>query len=82
MVRIKCFAIIKELIGKEELDIDLADLDSPTLDSLWTHLETTYPKLTGKRQYLRFAKNMSFVSLESEIADGDEIGVIPPVAGG
>lgn len=82
MIRIKCFAIVKELVGKDEIEVDLKVLETPTIDWLWNHLEETYPQLAGKKQYLRFAQNMSFVSSDSELHDGDEIGIIPPVAGG
>lgn len=82
MITVKCFAVVKELIGQGELSVDLVSLENATLLSLWNYLEKTYPQLDGKQKYLRFSKNMSFVSIDSDLADGDEIGIIPPVAGG
>lgn len=82
-ITIKCFAVIRDIVGEDELLLDLSEIASPpTLQSLWDVLEKRYPGLKGKQPYLRFSKNYSFVSSEEILNDGDEIGIIPPVAGG
>ncbi len=82
MIDVKCFAIVAEIIGKDSFELDLEVLESPTIASLWTYLERVYPALEGKKKYIRFSKNLSFVPLDECLHKGDEIGIIPPVAGG
>ena len=81
-ITIKCFAVIKDIVGQDELSLELDSLATPTLQSAWDELEKKYPGLKGKQKYVRFSKNHAFVSNNEPLADGDEIGIIPPVAGG
>ena len=41
-----------------------------------------YPKLRGHATSLRLAVNFEFVELDSEISDGAEVALVPPVQGG
>jgi molybdopterin converting factor small subunit len=40
------------------------------------------PALAGRLSAVRFARNEVFARLEDELADGDVVAVVPPVAGG
>jgi molybdopterin synthase catalytic subunit len=41
-----------------------------------------HPEAAGLRQYLSVAKNRRVASLDEPLVDGDELALIPPVAGG
>ena len=41
-----------------------------------------YPRLSGLISYARLAVNHEYRPWESPLADGDELGLIPPVSGG
>ncbi len=41
-----------------------------------------HPEATGLRQYLSVARNRRVATLDEPLSDGDEVALIPPVAGG
>ena len=45
-------------------------------------LRVQYPRLDGRRHHLRFAVNNDYAELDRILQEGDEVAVIPPVAGG
>lgn len=45
-------------------------------------LTQRYPKLAGLLGYARLAINQEYQPWEAPLADGDELGLIPPVSGG
>ena len=47
-----------------------------------TALVARYPHLDGLINYARLAVNQEYQSWEAPLADGDELGLIPPVSGG
>lgn len=56
-----------------------------TLRSLMEELVRRHPALDGHREALRFAVNQEYSGAggeEARLADGDEVALIPPVAGG
>jgi len=52
------------------------------LRQLSSHLEEIVPALEGRLGGVRWARNEELVDLDTTIADGDVIAIIPPVAGG
>lgn len=66
--------------GVESEEIELgAEGDLPVLRAL---LFRMHPPLAAKGKYLRFAVNREYVGADAPLSDGDEIALIPPVAGG
>jgi len=47
-----------------------------------TALLERYPRLAGLIGYARLAINQEYRLWETPLADGDELGLIPPVSGG
>jgi len=45
-------------------------------------LERAHPALVRRRSHLRFAVNAEYADASRVLRDGDEVAVIPPVAGG
>ncbi|MDY6865357.1 MAG: ubiquitin-like small modifier protein 1 [Halobacteriota archaeon] len=91
MVRIllKPFANFREIIGIRELEIELK---SNALFELLKHLSEAYD-LKDKifdgeeiREYVNISLNGRTISSQScketELADGDEVAIFPPVTGG
>ncbi len=77
-IKIKFFSIAKDLLDKEEIQLEVAPLHN--LNQLKKELEKIYPSFKGMPG--RFAVNLSFTSNETIINETDEIAWIPPVSGG
>src|SRR5690606_2786395 len=54
----------------------------PTVGALKQALETRHPFLAGRWASVRLAVNQEFASDGTAVHDGDEVALIPPVAGG
>ena len=70
---------------KDVTKCDSVELNSPapiTVEQLWTKLFEQFPALTVHRTSVRLAKNMEYVSTETELSNTDEVALIPPVSGG
>ena len=80
MIRVQYFARYREALGRddEQLSGDFA-----TLDDLRLHLVARGGEweVLGE-QNLMCARNQELCSLDTEIADGDEIAFFPTVTGG
>lgn len=75
-VRVLFFAGIREKLGKSELTLELAA--SSPIASLQEPLGIEKPLWSS----LAFAVNQTYVSTNAILKDGDEVALIPPVAGG
>ena len=75
------FAAVRELVGLSSEELSLPD-GVRTVSALRTHLEAARPALAGRLAQVRIARNESFAADDEPIAAGDEIALIPPVAGG
>ncbi|MBI5756252.1 MAG: molybdenum cofactor biosynthesis protein MoaE [Nitrospirae bacterium] len=82
MVKVKFFAIIKNLAGKEDAQFDVGP--SIKLKDLAGMIEKEFPKvgemLRSKRVLV--SVNQEIGSDEMLVKDGDEVGILPPFAGG
>jgi MoaE-MoaD fusion protein len=79
-VRVRLFAIQRELAGTREVPLDLAD--GSTVADAWDALVTTHPVLAPGRSSIRFARNGAYADDATPLSDGDEVAMIPPVSGG
>jgi molybdopterin converting factor subunit 1 len=79
-IRVRLFAIQRELAGTREVPLDLADGGS--VEDAWTALVARYPALAPGRAFVRFARNADYAEPGTTLSDGDELAVIPPVSGG
>ena len=82
MIKVKYFASLRSLSGKEE---DLFDMGSETtLKKLSYEISKTAPKIgemiLGKK--ILVSVNLDVASLEAIIRDGDEVALLPPFSGG
>ncbi|MBD5635955.1 MAG: MoaD/ThiS family protein [Candidatus Eremiobacteraeota bacterium] len=79
-VRIVPFARIREIVGTSELELR-AD-DGTTAGDVWQTLARSYPALGELRTSTRLVRNGAFVDATAVLADGDEVGLLPPYGGG
>ena len=79
-IRVRLFAIQRELAGTRELGLDLPA--SATVGDAWDALVSRHPVLAPGRSSVRFARNGTYAAPEELLADGDEVAMIPPVSGG
>ncbi len=79
-VRVRLFAIQRELAGTRELGLDLPA--SATVGDAWDALVLRHPVLAPGRSSVRFARNGAYAAADELLADGDEVAMIPPVSGG
>ena len=79
-VRVRLFAIQRELAGAREVPLELAD--GATVEDAWGALVGIHPVLAPGRASVRFARNGAYADASTPLADGDELAMIPPVSGG
>jgi MoaE-MoaD fusion protein len=79
-VRIRLFAVQREMAGAREVAVDLAD--DADVEAAWSALVERYPILGPGRGSVRFARNGDYAEPTTHLADGDEVAMIPPVSGG
>jgi len=79
-IRVRLFAIQRELAGTREVPIELDS--GATIADAWNAVVARFPALAPGRDYVRFARNAVYSPASAELADGDELALIPPVSGG
>lgn len=82
MVKIRFFAVLKKIVGKEEVVLDVEK--GTTLEQLLRRLERDLPPLQQvlKEGKVLISVNQEVVPKECLIQNGDEIAFLPPFAGG
>ena len=80
MVRLLCFAAARDVVGAGELTWTLPA--GATVATLRDALFARHPALAGHSRSLRFAVNGEYARDDRSLGEGDEVAVIPPVAGG
>ncbi len=79
-IRVRLWGGLSEAGGFTEELLDLAD--GSTVGDLITTLEGRAPGLARFRSVTRIAVNVDIVTDDAPLADGDEVSLLPPVAGG
>ena len=79
-VTVKFFAGCREAAGVDEATVTLAE--GATIAALQDALAEQIPKVARYAKNVRYSVNWEYVTSEAELGDGDEVAMIPPVAGG
>ena len=79
-VRVRLFAVQRELAGTREVRLDLPD--GADVEAAWGAVVATHPVLAPGRPSMRFARNGEYADPATVLTDGDEVAMIPPVSGG
>jgi molybdopterin synthase catalytic subunit/molybdopterin converting factor small subunit len=74
-VTVRLFAGLRERAGTARRELELPE--GATVADVWPALE-----LGAEPDGLRYAVNRAFEERSTALADGDEVGLIPPVSGG
>jgi molybdopterin synthase sulfur carrier subunit len=95
-VTVRFFTVLREVTGKKEETLSFPEEKSITVDAVLEKLalqhgerftEYVYNAETGKvKSYLQFFINGKSASTlngtQTELRDGDELAIVPPVGGG
>ena len=79
-VAVRLFAIQRQQLGLGRLELELPD--GRTAREAWDELARRHPVLEPAGPIVRFAVNGEYAAPGRTLAEGDELAVIPPVAGG
>jgi len=77
---VRLFAQQRQVAGWRRRDLDVPD--GATVRDAWDRLVMDVPALAPGGGSVRFARNAEYVDDDEPLADGDELAIIPPVAGG
>ena len=79
-ITMRYFALWREELGHEEEVRDVAP--GTTVAALIDGIVEGHPRLAALRRSTMFMLNQEYVAPGQELAEGDEVAVIPPVSGG
>jgi molybdopterin converting factor subunit 1 len=79
-VSLRLFAGLKDVVGRREMDIDVAD--GSTVGDLKERLALEFPSVQPLLKTLVFAIDDEYVSFEEKLREGAQVALIPPVSGG
>ena len=79
-IRLRLFAVYRDRAGVEEATLDLPKF--VRVGDVLQHVREAYPKLRDLPPRVLVAVNMEYVNHDHELHEGDEVALIPPVAGG
>lgn len=79
-VTVRLFALQRARAGSRSHELELPD--GSDVAAAWEALVAELPALAASPEHLRFARNGTYVGLHERLREGDELAVIPPVAGG
>ncbi|HMU39309.1 MAG TPA: molybdopterin converting factor subunit 1 [Pseudomonadota bacterium] len=79
-VSVRYFALLKERLGKDRETVELPD--GASVSELLSRLSERQPFVAASRKAVQVAVNQEFMPETTVLADGDEVALIPPVAGG
>lgn len=79
-IRLLCFAGLREILGRAELQLDLED--GTTVGGLKATLEQRWPALAGRMSTVRVAAGHEFLRDGDPLPANVELALIPPVSGG
>jgi molybdopterin converting factor small subunit len=79
-ITVKLFALMREKAGTDTVVLEVP-VDAK-LNQVIAALVRHYPMLEPYMPNTRYALHMDFIGLETSLAEGDELALIPPVSGG
>lgn len=80
-VRVLLFAAVRDLAGTGEMHLHVEG-NATTVNAVMDELVRRVPALGDYRRALRLAVNGEYARGDDPVRPGDEVAVIPPVAGG
>ena len=82
-LKVLAFAGARDVIGAGELELAADELgETRTAGGVMDAICAKYPALEAHRPIIRIAVNGTYVDDDATVKEGDEVALIPPVAGG
>jgi len=79
-VRLLLFAVLREIVGQEELELEVAT--ATTVGEVLEKLSAENPRIAAMADVIQVAINQEFAECNTELESGDEIALLPPLSGG
>ncbi|HEY2569788.1 MAG TPA: MoaD/ThiS family protein [Candidatus Udaeobacter sp.] len=79
-VRVQFYAQLRDLVGKREMDVDLAE--GSTVRDLLHEIYAQQPNLGSHDKSILIGADVEFVDRNYRLQPGEEISIMPPVQGG
>ncbi len=79
-VRVLVFAKFAELLAREEIDVTIAP--PATVGDVIAKIRASIPAAKALPPELLCARNRAHASPSDTVSDGDELALLPPLAGG
>ncbi|MDP7034346.1 MAG: MoaD/ThiS family protein [Planctomycetota bacterium] len=79
-VRIRIFASAREILGKDDLELELPD--DASVATLRETMALEFPALKRSLSSCRFAVDLEFAPENTPLSTDSDIALIPPVSGG
>jgi len=79
-VQVRLFARYRELAGTGTICVDVPD--SSTALDVFDRVAARYPDMQAMRASTLMAVDQEFVKPHTELRDGEELALMPPVSGG
>jgi molybdopterin converting factor subunit 1 len=77
-VKVVFFAKSREIVGRNQMDIEIQE--GEVVSGLLSKLQSQFHELLDM-QFIT-AVNSEYMGNDTELHDGDEVAIIPPVSGG
>ena len=79
-VRVQLFAQLRDLVGLQVVDVDLAE--GASVSDLLQHLYARFPALRSYDKNILVGAGVEFVDRNHRLKPGEEVSIMPPVQGG
>src|SRR5450631_4574982 len=79
-VRVRYLGMLKEIAGREAEPVEVPD--GAVLGELYVALQQRVPQLQQFGHAVAVAVNYEYSGSETQLHEGDEVALIPPVSGG
>lgn len=79
-IQLRYFAAVREIMNAGKQTIELSE--GATVQDALDQLTSSEPRLAPLNKAIMLMVNQEYVSGDSELHDGDELALIPPVSGG
>jgi len=78
--KVRLFARLSELAGTRVVEVEV--VEGLPVEDVYQALCRKYPALGGLDGSVRYAVNGEYAEPGHQVAEGDEVALIPPVSGG